>query len=158
AVDLGTPEGPAALIEDAVSAYGKLDLLINNVGAAHPRPGGFLSITDDDWFASLTLDLMSTVRATRAALPHLLATSGTIVTVASVNAVLPDPLVMDYSAAKAAVASFCKSLSKEVGPQGVRVNTVSPGPVATDLWLGRGGVAETVGGAATEPEIGGDRT
>jgi NAD(P)-dependent dehydrogenase (short-subunit alcohol dehydrogenase family) len=54
---------------------------------------------------------------------------------------------MDYSAAKAALASFCKSLSKEVGPQGVRVNTISPGPVATDLWLGKDGVAETVGGA-----------
>lgn len=145
--DLGTPEGPAALIEDAYSAYGKLDLLINNVGAAHPRPGGFLSITDEDWLATLTLDLLSTVRATRAALPHLLASRGTIITVASVNAILPDPLVMDYSAAKAAVASFCKSLSKEFGPQGVRVNTISPGPVATDLWLGRGGVAETVGGA-----------
>jgi NAD(P)-dependent dehydrogenase (short-subunit alcohol dehydrogenase family) len=146
-VDLGTPAGPASLVEDAVSAYGKLDLLINNVGAAHPRPGGFLSITDDDWLETLMLDLMSTVRATRAALPHLIASRGTIVTVASVNATLPDPLVMDYSAAKAAVASFCKSLSKEVGPQGVRVNTISPGPVATDLWLGHGGVAETVGGA-----------
>lgn len=147
AVDLSTPGGPAALIEDAVAAGGKLDLLINNVGAAHPRPGGFLSITDEDWLETLMLDLMSTVRATRAALPHLLARRGTIVTVASVNAVLPDPLVMDYSAAKAAVASFCKSLSKEVGPQGVRVNTISPGPVSTDLWLGHGGVAETVGGA-----------
>jgi NAD(P)-dependent dehydrogenase (short-subunit alcohol dehydrogenase family) len=70
------------------------------------------------------------------------------VTVASVNAVLPDPLVMDYSAAKAALASFSKSLSKEVGPQGVRVNTVSPGPVATDLWLGQDGVAATVGSSA----------
>jgi NAD(P)-dependent dehydrogenase (short-subunit alcohol dehydrogenase family) len=145
--DLSTPDGPASLIADAVGAYGRLDLLVNNVGAAHPRPGGFVSITDEDWLATLTLDLLATVRATRAALPHLLATRGTIVTVASVNAVLPDPLVMDYSAAKAALASFCKSLSKEVGPQGVRVNTISPGPVATDLWLGKDGVAETVGGA-----------
>jgi len=152
-VDLSTPDGPGSLIEDAVAAYGKLDLLINNVGAAHPRPGGFLSITDDDWLSTLTLDLLATVRATRAALPHLLASRGTIVTVVSVNAVLPDPLVMDYSAAKAALASFCKSLSKEVGPQGVRVNTVSPGPVATDLWLGADGVAATVGSAAgLDPE------
>ncbi|HEV7963301.1 MAG TPA: SDR family oxidoreductase [Actinoplanes sp.] len=147
AVDLSTPDGPGRLIKDAFSAYGRLDLLVNNVGAAHPRPGGFLSITDDDWLATLTLDLLATVRASRAALPHLLASRGTIVTVASVNAVLPDPLVMDYSAAKAALVSFCKSLSKEVGPKGVRVNTISPGPVATDLWLGEDGVANTVGGA-----------
>jgi NAD(P)-dependent dehydrogenase (short-subunit alcohol dehydrogenase family) len=55
--------------------------------------------------------------------------------------------VIDYSAAKAAVRSFCKSLSKELGPSGIRVNTVSPGPVETALWLGPGGVAETVGQA-----------
>jgi NAD(P)-dependent dehydrogenase (short-subunit alcohol dehydrogenase family) len=116
-VDLSTPEGPARLVEDAAAAYGWLDLLVNNVGAAHPRTGGFLSITDEDWIATLTLDLLATVRATRAALPHLLESRGTIGTVASVNAVLPDPLVMDYSAAKAAVSSFCKSLSKEVGPR-----------------------------------------
>jgi NAD(P)-dependent dehydrogenase (short-subunit alcohol dehydrogenase family) len=145
--DLSTADGPSGLIEDAVAAYGRLDILVNNVGAAHPRPGGFLSITDEDWISTLTLDLLAAVRATRAALPHLLESRGTIVTVASVNAVLPDPLVMDYSAAKAALASFCKSLSKEVGPRGVRVNTISPGPVATDLWLGTDGVAATVGGA-----------
>jgi NAD(P)-dependent dehydrogenase (short-subunit alcohol dehydrogenase family) len=147
AADLGTPDGPPLLIADAVAAYGRLDLLINNVGAAHPRTGGFLSITDDDWLATLTINLLSAVRSTRAALPHLLASRGTIVTVVSVNAPLPDPLVMDYSAAKAALASFNKSLSKEVGPQGVRVVTVSPGPVSTDLWLGTDGVAATVGGA-----------
>jgi NAD(P)-dependent dehydrogenase (short-subunit alcohol dehydrogenase family) len=54
---------------------------------------------------------------------------------------------MDYSVAKAGLASFCKALSKEVGPRGIRVNTVSPGPVATDLWLGQGGAARTVSAA-----------
>ena len=55
---------------------------------------------------------------------------------------------MDYCTAKAALASFSKSLAKEVAPLGIRVNTVSPGPVATDLWLGGGGVAATVAAAA----------
>jgi NAD(P)-dependent dehydrogenase (short-subunit alcohol dehydrogenase family) len=74
----------------------------------------------------------------------LTAGKGAIVNISSVNAVLPDPSVLDYSAAKAALANFSKSLSKEVGPHGVRVNTISPGPVATDLWLGDHGVAATV--------------
>jgi NAD(P)-dependent dehydrogenase (short-subunit alcohol dehydrogenase family) len=79
--------------------------------------------------------------------------AGVIITVCSVNARLPDPAVLDYSTAKAGLAGFCKALSKEVGPQGIRVNTVSPGPVATDLWLGAGGVAQTVSQATgTNPK------
>ncbi|GII53480.1 3-oxoacyl-ACP reductase [Planotetraspora thailandica] len=145
AVDLRDPQGPSTLVEAAVSAFGGLDVLVNNVGAVHPRTGGFRSITDEDWDATLTINFLAAVRATRAALPHLVERgTGSIVTVSSVNAFLPDPLVIDYSAAKAALSNFCKALSKEVGPSGVRVNTVSPGPVATDLWLGGDGVASTV--------------
>jgi NAD(P)-dependent dehydrogenase (short-subunit alcohol dehydrogenase family) len=143
--DLADPAGPAALIEQAGD---RIDVLVNNVGGAPARTGGFLSITDADWRATIELDLMAAIRATRAALPGMLAAgSGVIVTTCSVNARLPDPAVMDYSVAKAGLASFCKALSKEVGPRGIRVNTVSPGPVATDLWLGQGGVAQTVSAA-----------
>jgi NAD(P)-dependent dehydrogenase (short-subunit alcohol dehydrogenase family) len=144
-VDLGTPDGPARLVDEAVAAFGGLDILVNNVGAVHPRTDGFLSVTDEDWLSTLTINFLAAVRTTRAALPYLYARGGgSIVTIASVNAALPDPLVIDYSAAKAALANFCKALSKEAGPHGVRVNTVSPGPVATALWLGGGGVATTV--------------
>jgi NAD(P)-dependent dehydrogenase (short-subunit alcohol dehydrogenase family) len=141
-VDLSDPGGPAQL----VAAAGELvHILVNNVGSARARPGGFLSVTDEDWAASLTLNLMAAVRATRAALPGMLAAgTGAIVMTCSVNARLPDPAVIDYSAAKAGLAGFAKALSKEVGPHGIRVNTVSPGPVATDLWLGADGVAATV--------------
>jgi NAD(P)-dependent dehydrogenase (short-subunit alcohol dehydrogenase family) len=147
AVDLSTADGPAALVASA-EEFGRLDILVNNVGAVTPRLTGFLEITDEQWLTSLTLNLMAAVRTTRAALPPMLAAGhGNIVTTSSVNAVLPDPTVMDYSAAKAALASFSKALSKEVGPKGIRVNTVSPGPVATDLWLGAEGVAATVAAA-----------
>ena len=146
-VDLSTSEGPQRLVEEAVSAYGGLDVLVNNVGAVRPRPDGFLSISDDDWTGSILINLMTAVRATRAALPHLIERQGSVVTTCSVNAFIPDPLVMEYGAAKAALASFSKALSKEVAPQGVRVNTVSPGPVATDLWLGDRGVASVIAGA-----------
>ena len=141
-IDLADPGGPAALV---AAAGDRIDILVNNVGAAPARPGGFAEITDEDWHASLTLNLLAAVRTTRAALPVMLpAGKGAIVNISSANAFLPDPGVMDYSAAKAALANFSKSLSKEVGPHGIRVNTISPGPVATDLWLGRHGVAATV--------------
>jgi NAD(P)-dependent dehydrogenase (short-subunit alcohol dehydrogenase family) len=144
AVDLSTPSGPVDLAAAAL-AHGPIDVLINNVGAARTRLGGFLNITDEDWTASLALNLMATVRMTRAALPSMIAAgSGAIVTTSSVNAFLPDPAVLDYSAAKAAVANFSKSLSKEVAQHNIRVNTVSPGPVSTSLWLGDDGVAQTV--------------
>ena len=144
-VDLTTEDGPGRLVDAAVTTYGGLDVLVNNVGGGHPRPGGFLTVTDAEWTESLTVNFLAAVRTTRLALPHLLEReAATIVSTCSVNAFLPDPLVIDYSAAKAALASFSKSLSKEVGPQGVRVNTVSPGPVATDLWLGEDGVARTL--------------
>jgi NAD(P)-dependent dehydrogenase (short-subunit alcohol dehydrogenase family) len=148
AVDLSSVDGPAELVAAAL-ASGPLDILVNNVGAVTPRLHGFLAVTDDDWLASLDLTFMSAVRTTRAVLPGMLAAgAGTIVTVCSVNSFLPDPGVIDYSAAKAALANFSKSLSKEVGPQGIRVNTVSPGPVTTGLWLGDHGVAATVAGAS----------
>jgi len=141
-VDLAEPGGPARLV---AAAGDRIDILVNNVGAAPARPGGFGEITDEDWQTSLTLNLMAAVRTTRAALPVMVtAGKGAIVNISSANAFLPDPAVMDYSAAKAALANFSKSLSKEAGPHGIRVNTISPGPVATDLWLGDQGVAATV--------------
>ncbi|GAA2786700.1 SDR family NAD(P)-dependent oxidoreductase [Kitasatospora aburaviensis] len=145
-VDLATPDGPAALVAEAAALHGGIDVLVNNVGAVRPRVDGFASVTDEDWDWTLTVNLMAAVRATRAALPHLIAAGGgRIVTVSSVNARLPDPLVIDYGAAKAALTNFCKALSKEVGPRGVRVNTIGPGPVETALWRGADGVAATVG-------------
>ncbi|MFD4622832.1 SDR family NAD(P)-dependent oxidoreductase [Streptomyces sp. NPDC058475] len=145
-VDLAEPGAAQRLV---AAANGRIDVLVNNVGSAPARTGGFLSVTDEDWGRTVDLNLLTAVRVTRAALPVMLeAGRGSVVTIASVNATLPDPLVIDYSASKAALVAFSKALSKEVGPQGIRVNTVSPGPVETELWLGGGGVAETVSAAA----------
>jgi len=144
-VDLSTAAGPAALIAEATDG---LDILVNNVGALTPRTTGFLDVSDEDWLATLNLDLMAVVRTTRAAIPLLLERGGgTVVTVGSVNAFLPDPGVIDYSVAKAGVWNLSKSLSKEFGDRGLRFNTISPGPVSTSLWLGETGVAATVAAA-----------
>ncbi|MBR7835588.1 SDR family oxidoreductase [Actinospica durhamensis] len=144
-VDLAQADGPERL---AAAAGGPVHILVNNVGSAPARPGGFAGITDQQWADTLTLNLLAAVRMTRAVLPGMVERgSGAIVNIGSVNAELPDPLVLDYSVAKAALHAFAKGLSKEIGPKGVRVNTVSPGPVATDLWLGENGIADSVGRA-----------
>jgi NAD(P)-dependent dehydrogenase (short-subunit alcohol dehydrogenase family) len=143
-IDLATPGGPQALVGEA-QKYSGLDVLVNNVGAVALRLEGFASVTDDQWLSSFNLNFMAAVRTTRAALPLLIQRGGgAIVTVSSVNAFLPDPGIIDYCAAKAALTNFSKALSKELGPKGIRVNTVSPGPVETALWLGPDGVAATV--------------
>jgi NAD(P)-dependent dehydrogenase (short-subunit alcohol dehydrogenase family) len=142
-VDLALPTGPADLI---AAAGERVDIVVNNVGGAPPRLDGFLAITDDMWQQTLNLDLMAAVRTMRSAIPVMLAGGGgVIVNIGSLNARLPDPAVLDYSAAKAALVNVAKSLSKEFGPRGIRVNTVDPGPVATDLWLGEDGVAARIG-------------
>jgi len=149
AVDLGDPHGPSRLIGEAVARHGRVDVLVNNVGAAHPRLDGFLSLSDDEFEASLQLNFFAALRATRAAVADMAKRgAGTIVNVTSVNAFFqPDGGVIDYGAAKAALLNVAKSLSQELGPLGIRITSVAPGPVATDLWLGEHGVAETIGQA-----------
>jgi short-subunit dehydrogenase len=112
--------GSGAHVIAGALAGDSIGTLVNNVGAAHPRTGGFLSISDEEWLATLSTNLMSAVRATRSVLPAMLAAGkGAIVSICSVNSTLSDPAVIDYSAAKAALASFSKALSKEVGPSGL---------------------------------------
>ena len=149
AVDLGQPGGPEALVGQALEHHGRVDVLVNNVGRVQLRLEGFLATTDADFEASLQLNFFAALRATRAAVAAMVEQgSGTIVNVASVNAFFhPDGLVIDYGAAKAALLNTSKALSQELGPKGIRINSVSPGPVATDLWLGEGGVAATIGAA-----------
>ena len=146
AVDLAVSDGPSSLVSKAGP---RLDILVNNVGIAPPRLDGFLEVSDEMWETTWTLNLMAAVRATRAAIPLMLGRgSGVVVNIASLNARLPDPTVIDYGASKAALVNLAKSLSKEFGVRGIRVNNIDPGPVATDLWLGRDGVAETVARAS----------
>jgi NAD(P)-dependent dehydrogenase (short-subunit alcohol dehydrogenase family) len=150
AVDLADPDGPARLIGEAIERHGRVDVLVNNVGAAHVRLEGFLAVSDADFEASMQMNFFSALRASRAALADMVGRGdGAIVNVASINSFLePDGGVIDYGAAKAALVNVAKSLSQEFGSRGIRITSVSPGPVATDLWLGKEGVAETVGSAS----------
>jgi NAD(P)-dependent dehydrogenase (short-subunit alcohol dehydrogenase family) len=95
---------------------------------------------------AMQMNFFSALRATRAALvPMLKQGKGAIVNVASVNAFFqPDAGTIDYGAAKAALVNLTKALAQEFGPRGIHINAASPGPVATDFWLGKDGVADTV--------------
>ena len=144
-VNLVAADGPALLVQRALDEHGRLDVLINNVGAVRVRVDGFLSTSDEEFEWAFQMNFFTGLRATRAALgPMLEQGSGSIVNIASVNSFFePDAATIDYGAAKAAVLNLSKSLSQEFGPRGIRVNCVSPGQVSTDLWLGEHGVAET---------------
>ena len=146
--DLSTGDGPAAAVAATVERFGGLDVLVNNAGG--PPPGvtmprfSFDDLADDDWTAMLDFNLLSIVRAVRAALPHLLVSGGSIVNVSSTHAHVPSGVNVDYGVAKAGVNNLTQALSEEFGPRGVRVNTVSPGPVRTPWWTKDGGAADVL--------------
>src|SRR2546429_1969472 len=145
-VDLTAADGPAQLIRHATEEHGRINVLVNNVGAVRMRTEGFLGTSDEDFAWAMQMNFFVALRASRAALTAMAGRgAGAVVNVASVNAFFqPDAATIDYGAAKAALVNLTKTLAQEFGPRGIRVNAVSPGPVATDLWLGEHGVAETV--------------
>ncbi|WP_067175615.1 SDR family NAD(P)-dependent oxidoreductase [Microtetraspora niveoalba] len=151
--DLMDPEAPARIVDRAVAEFGGLDILVNNAGG--PPPGvalprfSFLAPTDEDWRMMFEFNLFSVVRAVRAAVTPMLARGGgSIVNVSSGSARLPAPMNVDYNAAKAGLNNLTKALSEEFGPQGIRVNTVSPGPVRTAWWTESGGAADIIAAQA----------
>jgi NAD(P)-dependent dehydrogenase (short-subunit alcohol dehydrogenase family) len=155
AVDLVAPDGPARLIRRALDDHGRVDVLVNNVGAVRMRLQGFLGTSDEEFAWAMQTNFFAALRATRAVLPAMLSRhSGSIVNIVSVNAFFePDAGVLDYGAAKAALLNLTKSLAQEFGPKGITVNAISPGPVSTELWLGKDGVAHTVARATgVDPE------
>jgi NAD(P)-dependent dehydrogenase (short-subunit alcohol dehydrogenase family) len=150
ALDLSAPDAPARLIQAAMDAHHQVDVLVNNVGAVRMRLEGFLGTSDEEFEWAMQMNFFTALRAIRAVLPHMVERgSGAVVNVASVNAFYqPDAGVIDYGAAKAALVNVTKALAQEFGPRGIHLNSVSPGPVSTDLWLGEHGVAATVAKAS----------
>ncbi|MEV5572576.1 oxidoreductase [Spirillospora sp. NPDC052269] len=134
-VDLSTDAGARELADRAATEFGGVDLLVNNLGGGDTvEVHGFLDVSEDEWRSNLDLSLLSAVRVTRAILPGLADRRGAIVNVSSIGARLPAAGPIAYNVAKAALTAFGKALAEEYGPRGVRVNTVSPGPVRTAIW------------------------
>lgn len=137
-VNATTQAGALQAAEEAVSRFGKLDILVNNIGATDAQAGaGFMELPDSEWERMLEINLLSVVRMTRAALPLLCKQGGSVVNVSSMNAGMPNPYIIAYSAAKAAVTNLTKNLAEQFSEKGVRFNTIAPGPTKTDMWAGR---------------------
>jgi NAD(P)-dependent dehydrogenase (short-subunit alcohol dehydrogenase family) len=131
--DLTTAEGSKALAETALDQMGGIDILAHVIGGSSAPGGGFAALTDDHWLAELNLNLLATVRLDRLLVPQMIERgAGAVVHVTSIQSILPLPdSTTAYAAAKAALRTYSKSLSKELGPKGVRVNAVSPGWIMT---------------------------
>ncbi|MEP9368928.1 SDR family oxidoreductase [Xanthobacter sp. VNH20] len=132
--DLTTAEGGAAFAAAALERLGGIDILAHVVGGSEMPPGGFVALTDDIWLAELNLNLLATVRLDRLLIPQMIERgNGAVVHVTSTQSVLPLPeSTTAYAAAKGALRTYSKSISKELGPKGVRVNIVCPGWIMTE--------------------------
>ena len=139
--DLSQPDAPERVVAEAR----ELEVLVNNVGYAEQRD--FLAVTDEQWDAVWQLNVMSYVRAIRAAVPGMRERgSGVIVNVSSTAGKRPSTGMPDYSVTKAAVLSLSRLVADLYARDGIRCNAIAPGPTATDAWLGDGGLADQQGG------------
>ncbi|KRD06332.1 short-chain dehydrogenase [Flavobacterium sp. Root901] len=141
ASDLSTGEGSKIVINEVLSTYGRLDILVNNLGSSSTPAGGFSVLSDEDWESTLQANLLAPIRLDRGFLPQMIdRKDGVIIHIASIQGKLPlYESTLPYAAAKAALRNYSKSLSNEVTPKGVRVLTVSPGWInttASEAWLG----------------------
>jgi NAD(P)-dependent dehydrogenase (short-subunit alcohol dehydrogenase family) len=131
--NVGTRDGVAQVVALVLQRFGGLDILVNSVGGSSAPSGGVLALTDDVWQDELDLNLLAAVRLDRAFLPGMLKQgSGVILHISSIQRRLPlFEATLAYAAAKAALTTYSKGLSKELGSKGIRVNSVAPGFIET---------------------------
>jgi NAD(P)-dependent dehydrogenase (short-subunit alcohol dehydrogenase family) len=134
AADVSTAEGAKQAADSVDHHLGGIDILVNVVGGSSAPAGGFAALDDSEWSKELEQNLMSAVRLDRALLPVMLAQrTGVIIHVTSIQRMLPLPdSTIAYAAAKAALSTYSKALSKEVTPKGIRVVRVAPGWIETE--------------------------
>lgn len=137
ASDLTTPEGCAALARAVEDRLGGVDIIVHMLGGSSAPSGGYAALDEPEWSKELNLNLMPAVRLDRALLPGMEALGrGVVVHVTSIQRVMPLPdATTAYAAAKAALSTYSKSLSKEVSPKGIRVVRVSPGWIETEASI-----------------------
>jgi NAD(P)-dependent dehydrogenase (short-subunit alcohol dehydrogenase family) len=131
--DVSTRAGVDEVVRAVLGRLGGVDILVNNVGGSSAPSGGVLALGDEDWQRTIDANLFAAVRLDRGLLPGMLRQgSGVIVHISSIQRRLPlFEATLAYAAAKAALTTYSKGLSKEVGPRGIRVNSVAPGFIQT---------------------------
>jgi NAD(P)-dependent dehydrogenase (short-subunit alcohol dehydrogenase family) len=131
--DVSTRQGTDKVVDHVLHRFGGLDILVNVVGGSGSPSGGVLALTDEHWQNEINLNLLPAVRLDRAFIPGMVERrSGVIIHVSSIQRRLPlFEATLAYAAAKAALTTYSKGLSKELGPKGIRVNTVAPGFIET---------------------------
>jgi len=129
--DVSKAEDADRFVQAAAAKFGRIDILVNNAGG--PPAGPFVEITDEQWWAGIGLNLMSTVRLSRAVIPHMRRQGGgRIINIASYVVKQPLPNLVLSNAVRLAVVGLAKTLAAELGPDNILVNTVCPGPIATE--------------------------
>lgn len=134
AADLTRPDGCATVAEAVRDRLGGVDVVVHMLGGSSAPAGGYRALDDTEWQKEIDLNLMPAVRLDRALLPGMEAQgSGVVIHVTSIQSRLPLPdATTAYAAAKAALSTYSKSLSKQVSPRGMRVVRVSPGWIETE--------------------------
>lgn len=129
--DVSDPQRCRAVVEAAVRAFGRIDVLVHNA-AFQMTHETIEEISDAEWDHTLATNISAMFHLVKAALPHM-GEGGSIIGSSSVNSDMPSPTLAPYAATKAAIANFCASLAQLLGPRGIRVNSVAPGPIWTPL-------------------------
>ena len=132
--DVSTAEGTTKVINEILSRFQGIDIMIHNVGGSSAPSGGFITVTDEIWQQNMNENLFPAVRLDRGLLPSMIDRgSGVIIHISSIQRSLPlYDSTLAYAAAKAALTNYSKALSNEVSAKGIRVVTVSPGFIETD--------------------------
>ncbi|MDM5154595.1 SDR family oxidoreductase [Bacillus sp. DX1.1] len=128
--DVTNKENIKQAVEQTVQTFGTINILVNNAGG--PKPGTFEQLTDDDWYSSFELNLLSYVRMIREVLPHMKQQGGKIINIASSSIKEPIPGLLLSNTFRVGITGLSKTLASELAPYNILINTIAPGRIATD--------------------------